>query len=142
MAVLNAKDAELHVSTTSGGTYACIGKVLSFSKRREAAGGGDKINVLCDPVPITDAGEDSATIDVTFLRDQADTLGQEVLRTAQANGTAVFIRALFDGTTGEQQSFTVDTYTTDVDANGTGVNRFVRESMTLTSNGPVTPVSA
>lgn len=143
MAHLLAEDAELHVATTAGGTYSCIGSVLTYSLRREAAQGGEKIKVLCNPVPISDAGEDSATLDITMLRDQADTVGQVVLATAKRNGTQVFIRALHGGptVTGEQQAFMVDSHTTDVDANGTGANKFVRDSMTLTSNGPVTDVA-
>jgi hypothetical protein len=142
MAVMNAKDSELHVAAAAAGPYACVGKVLSFTRTKESSEAGDELYVLCEADPIVDAGEDNATMEMAFLRDTADTNGQEVLRTAEKNKTVVYMRALFDGANGEQQPFLVNRYVTNVDANGTGANKFVNETMTLTSTGPATDVVA
>ena len=141
MAAISARDTEVLVSSTEGGTYTCIGKVLTASLRYEATD-DESIYVFCDETPIVEAGADEATLDLTMLWDFADTTGQDVLRTARAAGSTVYIQFLPDGAIGYQQAAVVRSMSIDSDANGTGVNRFVRGAMTLTMSGTITSIGS
>ena len=141
MAIILARDSEIHISATEGGTYTLFGQILTVSLRSEATD-DERIYTLGSDVPVVEAGQDESTMDITFFYDPADTLGQNVARTARAAGTTVFIRRLWDGENGEQQEMQVLNHNMDVDPNGTGVNKYVRGSATLRSAGPVSAIVA
>jgi hypothetical protein len=117
--------------------------VLSVSVTEE---GGDATDlfVLCDDAPITEAGDESSTVELPVLWDLADTTGQNVLRTARRAGTTIFARFLPGGpaVAGEQRPIKVTRMSWASDPNGTGRDRFVTGSFTLRTAGPVTPVAA
>lgn len=143
MAVMSSKDTEIHVSATSGGTYTCVARVLSVSVTEE---GGDATDlfVFCDDAPITEAGDESSTIELPVLWDLSDTTGQSVLRTARRGGTTIYMRLLPGGPSvaGEQRPIKVTRMSWASDPNGTGRDRFVTGSFTIRTAGPVTPVAA
>ena len=144
MAGNSARLTEMHVSATEAGSYACVGKVFRLSRRRQSGTGGDTQQyVLCESEPLpTDPESRQGTVEFSVVRDPADTTGQNIIRTAELDGTTAYIRLLWDGGNGEQQGYTVESITTDADPNGTAINKYVTEAFTLTSVGSPTAVVA
>lgn len=96
MATTSAKSQRVRVSATQNGTYNLVGYVLSPEITEGTEGGavvqylGGEINQAGNPTL-------SGTLDVVW--DTADTNGQSILRSAKANGTAVWLEYLPAGTT-------------------------------------------
>lgn len=139
MGAISGKDYVVAVCATAGGTYVPVGYAHTASGRRGATT-GENIYTFSNPTPITEAGDTSRTLDINFLLDLTDA-GQELIRDALDSGDTVFVRKLYDGDNGEQWEASVSNYQDDADANGTGINRFVRGSCTLTGIGDVTPIT-
>jgi len=89
-------NARVRVSTTVGGTYTSIGKVTA-SNSNEGNEGRTKTKYLGGQV--VRPGDKTWGGDITVLFDSGDTTGQEVLKTAQRNGTTVFLQFCPEGTT-------------------------------------------
>lgn len=141
MAIIDAKTTEVHVATVEAGPYTLIGSIHTWN---ENAGqqGGQEFNLLGTSAKITEAGSDDRTITLNYLLDLADTDGQNILRTAFINKTTIYTRLLYDGTLGVQQPMTVTSEQNSGDANGTGLGRYIAGTVTLTSAGTRTEITA
>lgn len=143
MAAISSKDTEIHVATVAAGPYTCVGKVLSVDVTEEG-GDAEDLYVFCDDAPITEAGDETSTIEIPVLWDLADTNGQNVLRTARRAASTIYLRLLPGGPSvaGEQRPVKVTRMSWASDPNGTGRARFVTGSFTIRTAGPVTAVAA
>jgi hypothetical protein len=88
-------NSRVRVSTTLGGTYTSIGKVLTANSN-EGQESRTKTRYLGGTV--TRPGDSTWGGDITALWDNTDTTGQEILKTAKRNGTTVFLQFCPDGT--------------------------------------------
>jgi len=142
MARMSSKSTQVHVATAEAGPYTCVGSVLSVNVSEE---GGDQSDlfVFCEESPITEAGDETNTIELPVLWDLANTAGQGVLRAARRAGTPVYVRLLPGGTgvAGEQREAKVTRMGWSSDPNGSGADRFVRGAFTLRASGPITAVA-
>jgi len=141
MATTLGKNAALYVSTDDGTTYTLVGKVLTISKRREQSD-DEEINVMGEDAPITQAGDLTGTLDISYLQDLADTTGQNVLRDALEDATTLGVRLMYNPVNGVEYDAKVLNNSFDADANGTGVSRFNRESMSIRLVGAATTYTA
>lgn len=89
-------NARLRVSTTVGGTYAVVGKVLTANSN-EGQENRSKTRYLGGVV--VRPGDKTWSGDITVLFDSGDTTGQEIIKTAYRNSTTVFLQFCPEGTT-------------------------------------------
>jgi hypothetical protein len=87
-------NARVRVSTTVGGTYASVGKVVTANSN-ETQEGRTKTKYLGGQV--VRPGDNNWGGDIAVLYDSADTTGQEILKTAKRNGTSVFLQFCPEG---------------------------------------------
>lgn len=88
-------NSRVRVSTTLGGTYTSIGRVLTANSN-EGQESRTKTRYLGGTV--TRPGDSTWGGDITVLWDNTDTTGQEILKTAKRNGTTVFLQFCPEGT--------------------------------------------
>lgn len=88
-------NSRVRVSTTVGGTYTSIGKVISANMNE---GQESRTKTRYFGGTVVRPGDSTLGGDLTVLFDSGDTAGQEVLKTAKRNGTSVFLQFCPEGT--------------------------------------------
>ena len=87
-------DSRLRVSTTSGGTYNVVGKVIAW-EHNEGEEGGSTIRWMGGEARL--AGDGTVSGNCRVVLDLADTTGQDVLKAAKRSGDDVFIQVCPEG---------------------------------------------
>lgn len=116
-------------------TFAQIADTTGYSATHGSEG-VTRTRVFGLATPYLLAGDLTDSYDIKGLYNPGDTGGQNVLRAARDNRTAVLLQILPDGVAGYQQECRVTEYTDSGDADGD----YVECSFTLESSGPRTTI--
>jgi hypothetical protein len=95
MAAADTDLTRVRVSATSGGTYTNVGYVRGHDLTEGEEGGGVTRYYGGE---LSKAGEPTLEASLDILYDRADTLGQEIIRTAKRAGTTVWLQFCPNGT--------------------------------------------
>jgi len=139
-AAISAKATTIAVSQTANGTYTILAYAHTFGSRN-GQGNEDSIYFYGSSTPLSDVTAAEQTISINLLLNMGDS-AQNLVRSNLAAGTPIFVRVLQDGLNGYQRQVSVRNYAEDGDANGTGINKFVRCSFDLVGSGTVTAIVA
>jgi predicted secreted protein len=127
------KDTRVKVSTTSGGSFAAVAGIKSANM--ELAGNNIDVSKFGDDFVSRIQGLKDATYSLDGQMDGTDTTGQNIVRSAYLNDTALFVQFLGDGTAGFQHEVKVAKY-----AESSAVDGVVEVSIDLEGTGAITTV--
>lgn len=115
-------DARVRVSTTSGGVYSVLGKARSFELTE---GSESDVTLRWFGGDAARTGDDTLEASVSVWYDSADTTGQDVVRSAKRNGTAVWFQFCPEGAASGAQVLQFEAYISEMnvsaDVDGDGV---------------------
>lgn len=133
MASVAGKNSRVKVCTTSGGSYAAVAGVKSFSHSIDGTNVDDSEMGVAYVQRIQGLKDGKLSISGALRTD--DTNGQIVIRTALLSDSDLFVQALPDGTTGFKQQMRCSKFAVDA-----SVEDKVNLSIELEGTGAITAV--
>lgn len=132
MSALAGKGVVISISTNDS-TYNPVAQLNDGSMTID--GDNQDITVFGQTFITRLQGLKDTSYSLSGFRDTSDTNGQNVILTALLNGSALYVKFLYDGTNGFKQPVVVSSF--EVSASVDGV---VELSIDLEGNGPVTAI--
>lgn len=126
MAAIDTNATRVRVSATLVGTYTLVGYTRSFEFTEGTEGGGREPYFGGE---LRRAGDNTVSGSLTLFYDPADTLGQEVLRTAKRNGTTVFLQLCPAGTGAGAKCEQLECYITETGMSSDRGSNFVERTI-------------